>query len=110
MTFEEKLAMYRGKKKFIEDISTVFKNNPTTHSVEDITYEVYTKEFNCELWYDEWLVVHFKGGSISPRFVSGNSNVANLRAISDMIDGGWYREVDAYRALTEHGFEKLELA
>ena len=90
-------------------MSEVFSTNPKTHSVEAITYEVYSKPFNDNVYYAEWIVVHFDGGGSSPRFVTGNSNTANFRVLGDMINGGYYAEVQDYRSLTERGFVRVNL-
>jgi hypothetical protein len=105
MTFEEKMEMYRSKKRFIENLNEVFQMEPKCGSVEGVTYEVYTKDFGeGRVEYREWVVVHFVGGGKSPRLVSGNSNTANFAVIGQMLNGGYYTEVQDYETQVERGY------
>ena len=101
MTIAEKIEMYKGKKQFVDDVNKVFEQNPKYHSVTSIKYEVYSKEVADRTYFEEWIVVHFQGGSISTRRVNGNSNIANFRVIGFLIDGGYYDEVSDYEDLAE---------
>lgn len=109
MAIEEKLKMYREKKNFIWHIANLFIKNPTGHTVLDITYEVVHKEMNGNHYFNEWIIVHFKGGATSPCIASGNSNVANFRAIAKLIEGGHYEEKQWYEKQFELGFKKVDL-
>ena len=110
MTREEKIKMYQEKQKFIEALSGVFQTTKHNSTVEGITYEVYVKQFSDQLSeYREYLIVHFYGGGKSPRFISGNSNIANFRVLGTMLDGGYYDEVRTYEALLENGYERVAL-
>ena len=109
MTLEEKIKMYSEKKMFIDALDTVFKMKPTGSLIEKIKYEVYQKEINGDLKFKEWLVLHFEGGAFLVAQVTGNSNIANLRAISTYLDGGYYEEVRMYNFLPDLGWELLQL-
>lgn len=109
MTLEEKIKMYSEKKVFIDALDTVFKMKPTGSLIEKISYEVYQKEINGDLKFKEWLVLHFEGGAYLAAQVTGNSNIANLRAISTYLDGGYYEEVRMYNFLPDLGWELLTL-
>ena len=109
MTVEERIKMWSEKKVFIDALDTVFKMKPTGSLIEKISYEVYQKEIGDEMRFKEWLILHFEGGAMLAAQVTGNSNIANLRAISTYLDGGYYEEVRMYRALSEMGWELLEL-
>lgn len=110
MTANEKLAMYRGKKTFIKNISKAFEAGPAGSTVTSIDYEVYSLELKDDItYYKEYIIVTFKGGSISVRTVNGNSNTANFRAIGTMLDGGYYDEVFTYENISESGYKKVEL-
>ena len=113
MTWEEKLKMYKEKERFIEVLSGVFQTTKHNSTVEGITYEVYTRpiKVNDELITEvrEYVVVHFIGGGKSPRFVSGNSNIANFRVLGEMLNGGYYSEVRTYDSLIENGHQKVDL-
>ena len=109
MTFEEKVKMWSEKKIFIDALDTVFKMKPTGSLIEKISYEVYQKEINGTARYEEWLVLYFEGDAMLATLVTGNSNIANLRAISTYLNGGYYEEVRTYRSLLETGWELLEL-
>ena len=100
MTVAEKIEMFRGKKAFVENIAMAFIKCPKGHTVENITYEVYQKEYNTGIhsgtYFYEFIIVHFKGGVTSPISAGGNSNIGNFRAISKVVDGGYYEEVQYY--------------
>ncbi len=109
MTFEERVAMWSEKKLFIDALDTVFKTKPAGSLIEKISYEVYQKEIGDEMRFKEWLILHFEGGAMLATQVTGNSNIANLRAISTYLDGGYYEEVRMYKSLSELGWELLPL-
>ena len=110
MTFDEKMEMYLGKKRFIENLNEVFQMDPKCGSVEGVTYEVYAKSFGEDRTeFREWIIVHYIGGGKSPRIASGNSNSANFRVIGSMTDGGHYEDVQMYETQESFGFEKVEL-
>ena len=109
MTFEEKVAMWSEKKRFIEALDKVFQMKPAGSLIEKIEYEVYQKEIGGEMRFKEWLVLHFEGGAMLAAQVTGNSNIANLRAISTYLDGGYYEEVRMYNFLPDLGWELLAL-
>ena len=109
MTFEEKIAMWSEKKAFIDALDKVFQMKPAGSLIEKISYEVYQKEIGDTMRFKEWLILHFEGGAMLVTQVTGNSNIANLRAISTYLDGGYYEEVRMYKALSEMGWELLSL-
>lgn len=110
MTANEKLDMYRGKKTFVENISKAFEADPAGSTVTSINYEVYSLELKDDItYYKEYIIVTFKGGSISVRSANGNSNTANFRAIGTLLDGGYYDEVFYYENLEADGYKKVEL-
>ena len=109
MTFEEKIIMWSEKKRFIEALDNVFQMKPAGSLVEKIKYEVYQKEIGNEMRFKEWLVLYFEGGGYLAAQVTGNSNIANLRAISTYLDGGYYEEVRMYNFLPDLGWELLTL-
>ena len=96
MTIIEKVEMFQEKKLFVDSISKVFERNPKTHTVTSVRYEVYMKEVENNTWFEEWIIVQFKGDSISVRRATGNSNTANFRVVGFLIDGGDYEEVTQY--------------
>lgn len=107
------LEMYKGKKKFIENLNEVFSIEPGCASVEGVSYEVYQKEltgiFEGITDYREWVVVHYTGGGKAMKIVSGNSNAANYVVIGSMLHGGCYEQVKLYEEQLENGYERLEL-
>ena len=109
MTMEERINMYSEKKLFIDALDAVFKMKPVGSLIEKISYEVYQKEIGSELKFKEWLILYFEGGAYLAAQVTGNSNIANLRAISTYLDGGYYEEVRMYNFLPDLGWELLEL-
>lgn len=109
MTIEEKLKMYRDKKNFIWHIANLFIKNPSGHSVSDVKYELWHREKDSNHYFNEWVVVYFKGGAKSYHRVSGNSSVANFQAIANLIDGGHYEEEKWYDMQSEIGFRQVDL-
>ena len=110
MTITEKLEMYANKKAFIESISKAFAKNLSKSSVTSVEYEVYRKDLDEErVHFVEYVVVNFIGGSKCVRFVNGNSNTANFRAVGDMLDGGYYNDMPNYNALQDNGFRYVIL-
>ena len=109
MTMEERINMYSEKKLFIDALDAVFKMKPVGSLIEKISYEVYQKEIGSEMRFKEWLILHFEGGAMLAAQVTGNSNIANLRAISTYLDGGYYEEVRMYNFLPDLGWELLAL-
>lgn len=109
MTFEKRLEMYKNKRAFIKDIALAFNKNTSTHTVRDITYEVWNKTVETNTYYEEWIIVHFAGGACSPCRVSGNSNTANFRVIGNLIDGGYYKEEFIYADMIKSGYTKLKM-
>lgn len=110
MTFEEKVAMWSEKKRFIEALDGVFQMKPAGSLIEKISYEVYQKETNNEMRYTEWLVLYFEGGAMLATQSTGSSNIANLRTIANYLDGGYYEEVRTYKSLLETGWEPVTLS
>lgn len=110
MTMEEKIEMYRDKKKFVENINEVFQMEPHCPSVEGVSYEVYMKNYGeGRIDIREWVIVHFTGGGKSVKVVSGNSNIANFGVIGSMLSGGYYAEVRTYQEQLENGYARVEL-
>ena len=107
MTTAEKLAMYANKKAFIETISKAFEKNLSKSSVTSIEYEVYHRKvtINGEErdHYVEYVVVNYIGGGKCVRFVSGNSNTANFQVIGDLLEGGYYDEMQDYEMVRTLG-------
>lgn len=107
MTVEEKLKVLEGKKTFIDGISELFKTIPTKTTVESIDYEVYCKDMDERSYFIEFVVVRFSGGGYCVKTISGNSNTANFRAIGELLDGGYYKEIEYYESLINMGFTKI---
>lgn len=109
MTITEKLAMFKEKKDFIENLNKAFQTFPKGLTVASVKYEVYRKDTKDTTYFTEYIVVTFFGGAISVRTVNGNSNSANFRTIGSMLDGGYYDEVQDYEKLKDIGYEKVNL-
>lgn len=110
MTIAEKLEMYKGKKTFIDAINKAFETRPSMSTVASVCYEVYSKKIDDKIvYFEEYIIVHFFGGGLSARRASGNSSLANFRAIGTLIDGGYYDEVKDYETLIDRGFELVSL-
>lgn len=109
MTVEEKLKMYREKRQFVYELAMTFVKVPKGHSVVDIFYEVFFKEFGDATDISEWVTVTYFGGGQAHRVVSGNSNSANFQVVASMLDGGCYEQNRTYELLADRGYKKLDL-
>ena len=106
MTREEKIKMYQEKKDFIDRISEALQNTKGS-TVESVSYEVYENQEHG--WYEEFVIITFFGGSISPFSANGNSNLANFQQIAVRCLGGYYNEVDFYEK-TKTTMTQIDLA
>lgn len=109
MTITEKIEMYKRKKAFVDDISTVLGTHSHRMGIMYVDYEVYRKTDDNRDYFVEFVVVVYDGGGQAVRCVNGNSNYANYVEIGKLLDGGYYDEIPRYRALTEEGFTKINL-
>ena len=109
MTIEEKLKIYREKRQFIYEVSRAFVKVPGGHSVEDVLYEVFFKEYAHCTDVVEWITVQYKGGGKAHRRVDYNSNSANFKTVAAMIEGGYYEENLVYQSMDKVGYRKLDL-
>lgn len=106
MNYSEKIEMYKEKSRFIKRLNSALTNpQPKGFTASDIRYEVYTVEVkdaeeNPHPLFQEWIIITFDGGAISPISVGGNSNSANLRVISENIHGGYYSEERTYETVS----------
>lgn len=108
MTIDEKIKMYKRKKTFIDNISKAFELSGST--VVSVGYEVYRKEINPDdIYFMEYLVVTFVGGTKIVRIANGNSDTANFREIGKLIDGGYYDELAFYETILDNGYIKVNL-
>ncbi len=57
--------------------------------------ECYLDEFNGY----SFIVVKFRGGGLSVRNCTGNSHLANVKELSEIVGGGYYQEVEVYLKL-----------
>lgn len=78
--------------------------NAVVASFENID-KVFIDNFNINNTNYQYLVVVFKGGSMSVRNVKGNSLIANLKELVSLIDGGYYKEVKIYKDLKKKAVE-----
>ena len=109
MTDQQRIAMYRKKKAFVDNISKALELSDTT--VNKVSYEVWTRyneRFNMNVYY-EFIVVEFIGGAESHRNVSGTSHSGIFQEIGKLINGGYYEEKGYYESFAEEGFTKVEL-
>jgi hypothetical protein len=106
MTYTERIEMYKEKSRFIKRLNSALTNpQPKGFTAADIRYEVYSIEVkdageNPAPLFQEWIIITFEGGAISPISVGGNSNAANLRVISENIHGGHYSEEKTYETVS----------
>ena len=84
---------YQGKLAFIKNLNDVFANHSYSGiPVIAVKLEFYDTPFGLE----EYVVVVYRGGAYAPCRANWNSNSANFRIVSNLINGGYYDEVDAY--------------
>lgn len=109
MTIEEKLKMYREKRQFVYELSMTFIKVPFGHTIADIHYEVFFKEFADWTDITEWITVTYFGGGQAHKCVSGNSNAANFEVVASMVHGGCYDQNLTYENLDGRSYKKLDL-
>lgn len=82
------------KERFQEIANVITKN---VHGIE----KIFLDEFKFDGIGYCYLVVVFKGGGLSVRNCQCNSITANIREVAEMLNGGYYREVETYNKLKE---------
>ena len=85
----------KNKIEFIEKINKAIQGEIL--NIDNIKYEV----IQVGEWYDEYLVITYKGGCIQARNCNGNSNEANFEEISNMLwtSQKYPRDTKAYKEL-----------
>ena len=90
-------------------IGRILEAFPRNHIV-GVRYEYWTHKTH-QSWHQEKIVVEFRSGAIEVRNVNGNSVNAVYRSIGQLLDGGYYDEVDGYNEMVASGaWEKLDLS
>ena len=85
-----------NKVKFVNDLNKVI---PIYKSgIEKIEYRVFRydflkDEFSRNTYYQEYLVITYDGGALGVRSCNGNSFTAIFEELAEMLDGGYYDEV-----------------
>ena len=102
MTDMEKFRMFQEKNSFIRKLNLVLTTpKPKGMSVEGVEYEVWKREIEGVMRYQEIIVLTFQGGGILPISANGNSNSANFRVIAENINGGDYSFTPTYMKIKE---------
>ena len=83
----------RTEKERFQEIADVIAKN--VHGIEKIVLD----EFESDGIDYCYLVVVFKGGGLSVRNCRCNSVTANIREVAEMLNGGYYEEVETYKKL-----------
>ena len=98
---QKSILVFLEKKDFVNRVSHAVAGQPGI-PITEIRYEVWEcpKE---PCWYDEVIVVTYKGGAIAVRTVVSDSNSAILEEIGKLAHGGYYCEVKRYREMVESG-------
>lgn len=96
---DQKMLCLISKKQFVDRVALAICGQPRI-SIEKIDYEVWEFKSNPS-YYDEILKITYTGGAIAIRSVGGDSPSAIFREIANMIDGGYYKEVQAYQEMLE---------
>ena len=90
---KEYVESYKEQQEFISKLNEIIQGH--IPNVEQVRLEVLVNTNKDEV-EKVLLVIRFKGGAISVRNCSGNSNVANLQEFSKYCLGGYYDEVNDY--------------
>lgn len=93
-----RMAELRDKMDFVQWLSRSFREFQQYTTIEGIEYVV----FGYNGYIEEYAVVTFVGGGIAVRNCRGNSLTAIYRSIGQLLDGGYYDEVESYRYRLEH--------
>lgn len=107
MNINERLEMYREKESFIKKLDLVLTTpTPKGMSILSIDYEVYRKE--SEDWFQEFIILTFKGDAICPINVNGNSNTANLYEVAKNIANPEFPSFPIYQKVKDT-WQRVEL-
>ena len=102
MTKQEKLQMFKEKNSFIRRLDLALTTPvPKGMTITGVDYEVWEREVEGTTWYQEIIVLTFKGGGMLPISANGNSNSANFEAIATNINGGDYSFSPTYKRIKE---------
>lgn len=71
----------KNKIAFVKDLNVAVANRVS--GIESVDYVVF--EDLDHGWYDEYLVVNYKGGAVQARNCAGNSNAAILEELAKMV-------------------------
>ena len=89
-----------AKKCFVANLSGALSGFTGVGGIKNVRYEAWELEKYGDI--QEWLIITFNGGAISVRNVNIDSHSAILREIGQMCDGGYYKEVEDYKKMTEN--------
>lgn len=107
MTIAEKIAMYKRKKLFVDELSNVLGTREYRMGIMYVEYELYRKTDDNRDYFVEFVVVTYDGGGEAARCVNGNSHSAIFQELGKLLYGGYYDEMPHYKALAEEGFTKV---
>jgi hypothetical protein len=86
---------YKEKLNFIKNLNKLFAHQTYSGiSVVGVSLEFYEQPSSGRIV--EYIVVEYKGGAYAPCIATANSNSANFRLVSKVINGGYYEEKDTY--------------
>lgn len=99
----------KEKVAFMEEINKAMQTiNTNVENVRLDVFEVPAYSNPNITYFEEYLVVTFKGGAISCRNCAANSNMANLEEFTKLMFGGYYSEVEYYKLLKGREVKNVE--
>ncbi len=99
-----------SKTKLVNDISKALKNQRpfSTLTIDKVELKIFLNKKN--MWFEEYVVVTYIGGSIATIRNTCNSVGYTFKNIGKLINGGYYDEVDEYKKLCkDESWELVEV-
>lgn len=90
-----------AKKDFVDRVSYAIIGQPRI-AVTNIEYQAWEKKDNPNC-YLEFIKITYEGGAYTIRSVFATSQPYIFREIGDLIEGGYYAEINKYNEMVESG-------
>ena len=101
---KERVEILTRKVKSVRELGDVIsKYQP---NVDSLDYEVYYDD--ATMYYDEFLIINYKGGAKTIKDCTGNSFSAILSEVANYMETGYYEEKERYNKI-KSAMKRLEV-
>lgn len=94
----------QNKIDFVNELSNIIIFKDNISNIESVEYQIFTN-VNYPDRKQEFIRVNYVGGGYAVRNSNGNSLSAIFKEIGNLLDGGYYDEVDWYKENFLHNDE-----